>query len=213
MAPGEAVALVGPSGCGKTTALNIAAGLDHDFEGSVSLDPAARLGYVFQTPRLLPWRSVRDNVALAMPAEQRRGPTADRLLAEVGLAEAATKFPGELSGGMQRRAALARAFALDADILLLDEPFISLDVAAAADLRRRLAAHAAERDRSLLIVTHDLAEAVELADRIVVVGGAPAGVVAELPVPMPRTGRPADRIESLRAEFAPLVRAAGLHEA
>ncbi|WP_207486043.1 ABC transporter ATP-binding protein [Arenibaculum pallidiluteum] len=211
VAAGEAVALIGPSGSGKTTALTIAAGLDEDFEGSVTLGPGVRLAYVFQAPRLLPWRSVRDNVALALPRAQRRGPTADRLLAEVGLEGCAGQYPGELSGGMQRRAALARAFALDADILLLDEAFVSLDGSAAALLRSRLAAHLDERGRSLLLVTHDLDEALELADRIVLLGGTPARDLADLPVPGARSARPPDFGERFRRDHAEILARAGLH--
>ena len=128
--------LFGPSGCGKSTLLNLIAGIDRSFAGNIRFDGncVSHIGYVFQASRLLPWRTVRENLELVLR------PGADpaiveALLAEVGLAEAAGFYPSRLSGGMARRAALARAFAIDPDLLLLDEPFVSLDAAAAMRLR------------------------------------------------------------------------------
>lgn len=193
VAAGEVVALVGPSGCGKTTALAILAGLDGDFEGSV-LRPPGRLAMVFQTPRLLPWRTVRDNLLLAEPPGG--AAAVDRLLGEVGLHDCADAFPGHLSLGMQRRAAVARAFAVEPDLLLLDEPFVSLDAANAGSLRALLRTLLAGRRCTVVMVTHDLREAVELADRILFLTAAPMRVAMEVPV------RLAERSEEAVAAFA-----------
>ncbi len=141
IAPSEFCVIIGPSGCGKTTLLNIIAGLDRDFGGVLSFEPAGgptpRIGYVFQSPRLLPWRTVRENVALVRPHNRDRLEL-EALLGEIGLADAADIYPTRLSGGMARRAALARAFAITPDLLLMDEPFLSLDEPAADRLRRLL---------------------------------------------------------------------------
>src|SRR5215831_10587825 len=126
---GEVAALVGPSGCGKTTLLRINAGLDRDYDGSVALPAHGTLGMVFQEPRLLPWRTVEQNVRLAAPAAT--DASLDALFATLGLAAHRDHYPGELSLGLARRVALARAFAVEPDLLLLDEPFVSLDDALA----------------------------------------------------------------------------------
>jgi NitT/TauT family transport system ATP-binding protein len=135
VAPGEFVCLTGPSGCGKTTTLKLI-GLETNFEGTIGR-PEGRMAAVFQEPRLLPWRSVEDNVRLAMPLELASASFSD-LFEALGLAGAEKLFPGELSLGMARRVALARAFALKPSLLLLDEPFVSLDEATAERLRRLL---------------------------------------------------------------------------
>src|SRR5215831_3819059 len=124
LAYGEVGALVGPSGCGKTTLLRIIAGLDPDFEGSVQLPEPGKLGMVFQEPRLLPWRTVEQNVRLAAPEVTAAG--LDTLFQTLGLKAHRNHYPGELSLGLARRVALARAFAVEPDLLLLDEPFVSL---------------------------------------------------------------------------------------
>src|SRR5882724_3533349 len=126
---GEVGALVGPSGCGKTTLLRIIAGLDRNFEGSVQLPDHGRLGFVFQEPRLLPWRTLEQNVRLAAP--QVTDDELTTLFAALGLSAHRQHYPGELSLGLARRVALARAFAVNPDLLLLDEPFVSLDDALA----------------------------------------------------------------------------------
>jgi ABC-type nitrate/sulfonate/bicarbonate transport system ATPase subunit len=143
---------------------------------------------VFQAPRLLPWRTVRENLELVL----RRGADpgiVETLLNEVGLAEAAGFYPSRLSGGMARRAALARAFAIDPDLLLLDEPFVSLDAAAAVRLRALLLRLVTTRPATVLFVTHDAAEAVTLADRILLLTPSPGRVLAELPISIPRDQR------------------------
>ncbi|MBV8130899.1 MAG: ATP-binding cassette domain-containing protein [Alphaproteobacteria bacterium] len=209
IAPSEFCVITGPSGCGKTTLLNIVAGLDRDFAGTLSFAPsdrgAPRIGYVFQSPRLLPWRTVRENVALVQPRHADRMEL-EGLLTDVGVAEAADAYPAQLSGGMARRAALARAFAIAPDLLLMDEPFLSLDAAAADRLRSLLLRLVSTRPATVLFVTHDLTEAVELADRVLVLSPSPGRVVAEMPIALPRTERrDRDALPVLRAELARLA--------
>ncbi len=196
------MALVGPSGCGKTTALNIAAGLDAAFEGRVAFaGPPPVLGYVFQNPRLLPWRTVRQNVALVLPRPARAGGAVDEWLAAMELTAVADQYPTRLSGGMARRVALARAFVVQPDLLLMDEPFVSLDELTARRLRALLAATLERRPATVLFVTHNLREAIQLADRILVLAPGPTRVVAEVPVAVPRAQRDDALVESFRAEL------------
>lgn len=183
---GAAGAVVGPSGCGKTTLLRLIAGLDRDYTGRISLPAHGRLGMVFQEPRLLPWRSVMENIAIAAPEAAPHEIAA--LLDQLGLAEHATHFPGELSLGLARRVALARALAVKPDLLLLDEPLVSLDAALARELRERIAALIDEKRITTLIVTHDLGEAIALADKVFLLSPRPAHVVATLDIPAPRGG-------------------------
>src|SRR5262249_21945897 len=136
---GQVAALIGPSGCGKTTLLRIIAGLDRDFEGNVALPARGRLGMVFQEPRLLPWRTVEEDVRLAAPEAAGGAAGRDRLSRTLGLGAHRNHYPGELSLGPARRGALARAFAVEPDRLPRDEPFVSLDDALAARLREELA--------------------------------------------------------------------------
>lgn len=205
-ARGEVVALVGPSGCGKTTALGVVAGLDRDFNGTLSVAPGPdgrppRIGMVFQEPRLLPWRTVRQNLALVLPRALRRDPRIDAALALLDLSALADRFPGHLSLGMARRAALARALVVDPDLLLLDEPLVSLDEVTAQRLRALLARVLDGRPRTALLVTHNLREALALADRLLILAPSPGRVVAEIPIATPRAARDDAMVEALRADL------------
>jgi ABC-type nitrate/sulfonate/bicarbonate transport system ATPase subunit len=201
MADGEVVALVGPSGCGKTTLLRIIAGLDGDYLGTVRLPEHCRLGMVFQEPRLLPWRSVEANVRLAAP--EATDATLDALFQTLGLAAHRGHYPGELSLGLARRVALARAFAVNPDLLVLDEPFVSLDAALAQRLRSELVELVRSRPVTTLLVTHDVEEAIGLADRLLVLSGSPARIVATVPIARPRGTHSAAEIAAIRGEIAP----------
>ena len=182
---GETGALIGPSGCGKSTLMRILAGLDRSFEGSVHIPAHWRIGMAFQEPRLLPWRSLEDNVRLATPEASEREIAA--LFDAFGLSEHRTHFPGELSLGLARRASLARAFAVRPTLLLLDEPFVSLDAPLARQLQRDLAHLVESRRMTTVLVTHDVAEAIALADRIFVLSARPAHVIGEVRVGSPRS--------------------------
>jgi sulfonate transport system ATP-binding protein len=182
---GETGALIGPSGCGKSTLMRILAGLDRNFEGAVHIPAEGRIGMAFQEPRLLPWRTAEDNVRLAAPDASEAEIAA--LFAALGLAEHRTHFPGELSLGLARRAALARAFAVRPTLLLLDEPFVSLDAPLALQLRRDLAQLVESGRITTVLVTHDVDEAIALADRIFVLSARPAHVIGEVHVAKPRS--------------------------
>jgi ABC-type nitrate/sulfonate/bicarbonate transport system ATPase subunit len=201
LANGEVAALVGPSGCGKTTLLRIIAGLDRDYQGTVRLPAHCRLGMVFQEPRLLPWRSVEANVRLAAP--EATDATLDALFQTLGLAAHRGHYPGELSLGLARRVALARAFAVAPDLLVLDEPFVSLDAALAERLRAELVELVTRRPVTTLLVTHDVEEAIGLADRLLVMSASPARIVAEVPIARPRGTHSAEEIAAIRNQVAP----------
>jgi len=176
--PKSFVVLTGPSGCGKSTLLNIVAGLDDDFDGEVRFQsPDATRGYIFQSPRLLPWRTIEENILLPLPDGDPRRANGPAMLERVGLTEAADAYPERVSLGMQRRAALARGFILEPDILLMDEPFVSLDDPTALDLRKLLIDLYSRRPTTILFVTHDRSEAVMLATRILRLEGASAQIV------------------------------------
>jgi sulfonate transport system ATP-binding protein len=202
---GEICALLGPSGCGKTTLLRIISGLDSDFEGRIVLPSPHKIGMVFQEPRLLPWRSVAQNLRLG-------GSSSENNLAEIVVAlrlwQHLDHFPGELSLGLARRVAIARAFAVKPDLLLLDEPFVSLDTALAAQLREELLALVLKHKATTLIVTHDVEEAISLADRIIVLSAAPGRVLADRTIGAPRAltegcaAKLKDDIRSLMANAA-----------
>jgi len=205
LAPGEVCALVGPSGCGKTTMLRIIAGLDRDYDGTLRRPPDGRLGMVFQEPRLLPWRSVADNVRLIAPhADAAELAT---LFEVLGLAIHQAHYPGELSLGLARRVAIARAFAVKPELLLLDEPFVSLDDALARRLREELVLLVDRRSVTTLLVTHDIDEAVRLGDRILLLSSRPAHVLAEMPVLTPRAARTDDDIAAIKAAIASRIAA------
>jgi NitT/TauT family transport system ATP-binding protein len=204
---GEVGAIVGPSGCGKTTMLRIIAGLDRDYEGSIARPPDGRLGMVFQEPRLLPWRSVDDNVRLVAP-EIAAGELAS-LFEVLGLAGHRAHYPGELSLGLARRVALARAFAVKPELLLLDEPFVSLDQPLAARLREELVVLVDRYAVITLLVTHDIDEAVALADRLILLSARPARVLADMPIAMPRRSRTAADRAAIRTEVTDRLTALG----
>lgn len=197
-------ALIGPSGCGKTTILRIAAGLDPDFRGQLRTPGSGRLGIVFQEPRLLPWRTVEQNIRLALPAHEAAVDLTD-LVGTLGLGAHLARYPGELSLGLARRAAIARAFAARPDFLLLDEPFVSLDEAVAVRLRNELVALVTRTKVTTLFVTHDLNEAVEMADRLFFLSDRPARIVVEKALLLPRGTRSRDIISSISDEMRLLV--------
>lgn len=207
VAAGSVVALLGPSGVGKSSLVRMVAGIDAGFSGTILIDgvPAAaapRPGLVFQDARLLPWLSAVDNVR-ASDARMGRA-TALAALERVGLGDRGEAFPHQLSGGMQRRVALARALAVNAELLLLDEPFVSLDRLLADEMQQLVAGLIAEEKPTVLLVTHLAEDAARLADRVIVLGGRPARIVADVPLPVPREKRDrtvvADYVQFLGAE-------------
>lgn len=198
---GEFVCLIGPSGCGKSTLLRIVAGLIPPTEGEILLEgrprrlPSSQVGLVFQEPTLLPWRTVRGNVALPL---QMRGVTdreVDRRTAElltlVGLSDFGDEYPANLSGGMAQRAAIARALAQHPELLLLDEPFGSLDAITRERMASELLRIWEQKHRTVLMVTHSVEEAALLSDRVVVLSARPGHVVDIVEVPLPRPRSPA----------------------
>ena len=195
----EFVCLLGPSGCGKTTVLNVLSGLDEQYSGEVrvagnSLSRKSahpfRIGYVFQEPRLLPWLTVRRNIEFALESGGiHRSEWRDRIdfwLSRVELVDFAQAHPHELSGGMQQRTAIARAFAVDPELLLMDEPFSGLDELTARSMRELLLGLWQETRKTVLFVTHNCFEACFVADRIVVLSPRPGRIAAEISVELPR---------------------------
>ena len=199
---GEVGVLIGPSGCGKSTMLRIILGLDRDFAGHIARPPEARIGMVFQEPRLLPWRSVEQNVRLAAP-EITDGKLSE-LFRILELEAHRSHFPGELSLGLARRVALARAFAVEPDLLVLDEPLASLDDALAGRLRDEIATLVAHRPMMTLLVTHSLNDAIRLGDRLFFLSSRPARIVQEVPIAIPRAMRSEAELVRIRAELAAL---------
>ncbi|MEU8777684.1 ABC transporter ATP-binding protein [Streptomyces sp. NPDC048606] len=203
---GSFTALLGPSGCGKSTVLNTVAGFVHPAAGRVSAGgepvrgPGPDRGVVFQHYALFPWRTARGNVEFALKrlglTRGERRERALELLAEVGLAEGAEKYPAQLSGGMQQRVALARALAARPEVLLMDEPFGALDALTRTRMQDLLRELWRRSGTTVLFVTHDIDEALALAERVVVLGGSPGRVLADHPVP---AGTPDP---ALRAEIA-----------
>lgn len=196
VAPGEFVSIVGPSGCGKSTLLMAVAGLIEptggaiDVEGSRVTGPRRSVGVMFQTPELFPWRTVLDNVLLPVDVMRLDRKThidrARRLLATVGLGEHERAYPRELSGGMQQRAALCRLLVADPSLVLMDEPFGALDEFTREKLNLELLRMWDEGGKTFLFVTHNIGEAVFLADRVVVMASDPGRVIEEVEVDLPR---------------------------
>jgi NitT/TauT family transport system ATP-binding protein len=212
---GSFVAFLGPSGCGKSTLLRMIAGLDQPNAGSISFSGGpkrASVAFVFQDPHLMPWRRVLDNAALPLElagvGERDRHARALAALGEVGLADAATRFPRELSGGMRMRVSLARALVTEPDLLLLDEPFAALDELTRHRLDDQLRALWKKRGMTVLFVTHALGEASYLAERAIVFSKRPARVVADRSL-----GLPSNRDFSIRSTPAFVAEEQALYEA
>lgn len=198
VAPGEILGVVGGSGCGKSTLLRLIAGLETPTGGSVAIDgtpvrgPREEIGFVFQEPRLMPWLTIAANVGFGirhLPEAERQARVAEALK-RVGLANFASHWPRELSGGMAQRAALARALVGRPQILLLDEPFSALDALTRTDLQDHLLDLWAYDRPTMILVTHDIEEALALSDRVVVMQPGPGRVQAMATPPLPR---PRDR--------------------
>ena len=194
--PSEIACLIGPSGCGKSTLLRLISGLERGHTGTLTIGghaiagPSRAVGFMFQEPRLLPWSTVRDNVALALPPGAARDARVATLLGQVHLSGATNRLPRQLSGGMAQRVALARALAAEPGVLLLDEPFSAVDALTRMTLQD-LVLEIWQRTRiTVLLVTHDLDEALYLSDRVFVMAGKPARVTEVITVGLPR---PRDR--------------------
>jgi NitT/TauT family transport system ATP-binding protein len=211
----EIVAVIGPSGCGKSTLLSLASGLRTPSTGAVLIDgkavtgPDRRVGMLFQSSTLLPWRSVEENVQLGL--ELRREPKAKRaarakaLIRQYGLAGFERKYPHALSGGMQKRAALIQTLAMEPEILLLDEPFAALDAQTRVVIENDVTHICRAGKRSMLLVTHDIAEAISMADRIVVLSKRPAKVTAVFEIPFSRAANSVADVPGM-AEFSATFR-------
>ncbi|HEY2137347.1 MAG TPA: ABC transporter ATP-binding protein [Xanthobacteraceae bacterium] len=202
MRRGEFVCIIGHSGCGKTTVLNILAGLERPSDGSVIVDgqaidgPSIDRAVIFQSHALLPWRTVMGNVAYAVASKRRRRPHAEiaaqaqKFIDLVGLTGAETKHPAELSGGMKQRVGIARALSLEPKIMLMDEPFSALDALTRGTLQDEVRRICLETGQTVFMITHDVDEAIYLADRIVLMTNGPGAVLAEIvenPLPKDRS--------------------------
>lgn len=218
ISPGEFVAILGPSGCGKSTLLNLLSGFLQPSKGRISVDGISvspeqhALGYVFQSPNLFPWLSVLENVRFGVrmaragtSAEQRA--KAMRFLELVDLAEFADHAPHRLSGGQRQRVSLARALVLEPRLLLMDEPFSALDAITRAGLNDELLRLWKTLEQTIVFITHDIDEAIYLADRVLVLGFPPSGICAEFTIDLPRprdqrASRNDPKFEKLRASLS-----------
>ena len=199
--------VIGPSGCGKTTTLRILLGLDQQFDGDIRFSSSHIMTAVFQEPRLLPWRTVEQNVRLALSNANTHVELND-LFKELGLDDVRQYYPGELSLGMARRAALARAFAVMPDLLILDEPFVSLDDATADRLRALLLSLWKSTSCTALMVTHNVEEAAMLADEIIILSARPATQLNKITLDVPQADRDSAYIQDMTLK----LRQAGLVE-
>jgi len=189
---GEFLSIVGPSGCGKSTLLSLLSGLIEPETGSIRIDgislaeAKANIGYMLQKDHLFEWRTILGNVALGLEIQKKLDDTSKEMLTEMldtyGLAGFETARPSELSGGMRQRAALIRTLALKPDLLLLDEPFSALDYQTRLSVCDDISTIIRETGKTAILITHDLAEAISVADRILVLSARPAQVIAELPI-------------------------------
>lgn len=196
LAEGEVVSLLGPSGCGKSTLLRIVAGLERDYSGQ-ALRGEGEVAFVFQEPRLMPWLTVAENIGFADDRAYDR-PRVAQLIREVGLEGFEQALPKQLSGGMAQRVAIARGLYSRPRVLLLDEPFSAVDAFTRMKLQDLLLALAAHHGIALLLVTHDVDEALYLGDRVLVMGSRPGRVLETLEVPL---ARPRDRRDPLLAQL------------
>lgn len=215
VAPGEIVSLVGPSGCGKSTLLRIVAGLDRDYDGRAQVlgQPvqvhSRHVGFIFQEPRLLPWLTVAENVGFELGRVGERHPRVRQLLNEVGLADFAEAYPKQLSGGMAQRASIARGLFTQPELLLLDEPFSAVDAFTRMRLQDLLLGIAVHHQTTLLLVTHDIDEAVYLSDRILVLAPRPGRLVGEVKNPQPRPrDRRSPQLSALKGQVLALLNGA-----
>ena len=188
---GEFCTIIGPSGCGKTTLLNLVAGLDTDMQGEILFGnkkkvEQIRTAYMFQTPRLLPWLNVLENVKVVLKKDQKSNKRAEEILSIMGLKNFLNYYPNQLSGGMQRRVALARSFSSQPELFLLDEPFVSLDDQMANKLRDMLLKQWTNEPTTIIFVTHDLREAIYLSDRIIFLSKPPSRVILDTRVDIRR---------------------------
>jgi sulfonate transport system ATP-binding protein len=219
VAPSEIVTLLGPSGSGKSTVLRLLSGLERDHEGRLLVKgvevkgPSPRVGMMFQEPRLLPWRTVRENIAFGLPRDipkHKGNERVEQLLSEVQLTKAAEQLPKELSGGMAQRVALARCLAGSPEVLLLDEPFSAVDALTRMHLQELLLAIWTHTRLTMLLVTHDIDEALFLSDRVVVLRGSPARIEETVDVGLPRPrDRRAAALGPLRSHLLEALRLAG----
>lgn len=213
---GQFVCLVGPSGCGKSTLIRVLAGLQTATAGEAALGgeriaaPSRRVALMFQDANLMPWRTVLDNIALPLElagqGTAERHEAAQRLLPRLGLSDFARSYPGELSGGMAQRVALGRVLIQRPDVLLLDEPFGALDALTREQVAADLIAMWAQERQTVLMVTHDINEAVLLSDRVLVMSRRPGQISADVPVPLPRPRHLSDTYSAEFGEIAQQVR-------